>query len=328
MFKALIEGFALGLSTGSLCLMTCVPIYLPYMMSEERSLLKSLGRLMEISLGRFIAYILFGALAGYFGTRINPMGRGLFTGISYILLSIFLVINAFRTHREGKSCRVPKWALMSKSALLLGFFTGVNFCPSFLIALSSAVDLGGVLSGIQIFVGFFFGTSLFLMPLALSGYLTFIKGIKYLARIATILIAIWFIWQGFGNLVKVYQDYQHNRNTVMLDLQTHPFKPVVVSSPADSLESFDISDSLLAIYRTAPILLNQDKPVLSELPQAGDEILILISANCFSDSLSPLMLSDYHHIILQDHQAWHKLPGFLRTTIFRLDKGKRLQFKI
>ncbi len=328
MFKALIEGFALGLSTGSLCLMTCVPIYLPYMMSEDRSLLKSLVRLMEISLGRFIAYILFGALAGYFGTRINPMGRGLFTGISYILLSIFLVVNAFRTHREGKSCRVPKWALMSKSALLLGFFTGVNFCPSFLIALSSAVDLGGVLSGIQIFVGFFFGTSLFLMPLALSGYLTFIKGIKYLARIATILIAIWFIWQGFNNLVRVYRDYQHNRKTVMLDLETHPFKPVLIASPADSLESSGIIDSLAAIYKVQPQLISKAQPNLNELPTADDDALILISASCLSDSLPEARLSGYHHIILQDSHSWHKLPGFLRGTIFRLDKDKKLQFRI
>ena len=47
-----------------------------------------------------------------------------------------VLLNVFRTHREGKSCRMPRWAAMSKSAFLLGLFTGINFCPSLLIALS------------------------------------------------------------------------------------------------------------------------------------------------------------------------------------------------
>ena len=105
-------------------------------MAERKDLLKSLAKLMEISAGRFVAYILFGALAGYFGSNIEPLSRDVFTGVSYILLSVFLLLNVFRTHREGKSCRMPRWAAMSKSAFLLGLFTGINFCPSFLIALS------------------------------------------------------------------------------------------------------------------------------------------------------------------------------------------------
>ena len=36
MLTTLIEGFILGISTGTLCLVTCTPIYIPFLMSEDR----------------------------------------------------------------------------------------------------------------------------------------------------------------------------------------------------------------------------------------------------------------------------------------------------
>ncbi len=123
MLKTLIEGFALGLSTGSACLVTCSPIYLPWLTAENNSVLRSLYKIMEISFGRFISYLLFGSLAGYFGTKISPMNREWFTGISYLLLCVFLVLNSFRTNRHDKRCLVPKWAKISQSPFILRDFT-------------------------------------------------------------------------------------------------------------------------------------------------------------------------------------------------------------
>jgi sulfite exporter TauE/SafE len=326
-FKPLIEGLALGLSTGTVCFVTCAPIYLPWMMTEQRGIWKSLQRLLEISAGRFVAYILFGALAGYFGSNIEPLSRELFTGISYILLSAFLVLNAFRTHREGKSCRIPGVVTVSKSAFLLGLFTGINFCPSFLIALSSAVNLGGVVSGMEVFLGFFFGTSVFLLPLALSSYLSILKEVKVLARIASILIALWFIYQGVFNLHHVYQEHQHEKNTYLLDLAEYPFQPVIVASLADSTAAFALRDSLLTIYQAPAVVLPILGKQFDSLTADRDHIILLVFAGSLKDTLVAVKYQDYHHIVIEQGNS-HKVPQFLRKTRFKLDIGQKMRFRI
>ena len=328
MFSALAEGFALGLSTGTVCFVTCAPIYLPWLMAEKKNIWLSLLKLMEISAGRFIAYILFGALAGYFGGKLEPVSRNLFTGISYILLSIFLLSNVFRTHREGKSCRVPKWAVMSRSAFLLGLFTGVNFCPSFLIALSAAVNIAGVASGMQVFLGFFFGTSLFLLPLALSSYLTILKEVKYLARIASVLIAVWFIWQGIHMLRDFYKEAQHRRNSYLLDLESSPVEPVLVLSPADSLQGKVLQDSLQIFYKRAVPLVLTDSLSLANLPPYTPNQLLILQSTSLRDSLLSPELEKRHQLLLKNEDSLDSLMPFLRGKIFRLMKGTKIDFSL
>jgi len=327
-FSALAEGFVLGISTGTVCFVTCAPIYLPWLMSEKKSLWRSLGKLMEISAGRFIAYILFGALAGYFGGKLEPVSRSLFTGISYILLSIFLLLNVFRTHREGKKCKVPKWAVMSRSAFLLGLFTGVNFCPSFLIALSSAVNMGGMLSGMQVFLGFFFGTTLFLLPLALSGYLTFLKEIKAGARIASVLIAAWFIWQGTDNLIHYYHQYRHNKDTYLLDMEKAPLRPVIISAPGDSLAVYALRDSLSAFYPAKPEVIFTDSLDAAHLPMYHKQQLVIVTEQVLKDDYTNRFLKNRHQLILKDPQSIQNVMPLLRSRIFRIKKGEKLDFRV
>jgi len=38
MFQILAKGFSLGLTLGTTCLVTCTPIYIPYLISEDRKL--------------------------------------------------------------------------------------------------------------------------------------------------------------------------------------------------------------------------------------------------------------------------------------------------
>ena len=71
--RFLIEGFLLGLSTGHICLATCGPIYAPYLMSYMRRPVRYVTAVLEISLGRFITYILVGAIAGIFGRQVTDL---------------------------------------------------------------------------------------------------------------------------------------------------------------------------------------------------------------------------------------------------------------
>ena len=202
MLQTLIEGFLLGLSTGTICLVTCTPIYLPYLLTEKRQLKKSLLAVFQISIGRFFSYAAFGAAAGFTGSKIVGIDRTFYASIAYILLSIYLVLTTVRTHKKHHSCAIPKYTKFTRNAILLGVFTGLNFCPSFLIALSKSIDLGGVLAGTLLFTGFFFGTSVFLFPLAFVGLLTKVRNMTNLARIASVIIAIWFLYTGGIGLYK------------------------------------------------------------------------------------------------------------------------------
>ena len=196
MIRTLLEGFLLGLSTGTICLVTCTPVYLPYLLTEKRQLKKSLYAVFQISIGRFFSYAAFGATAGFTGSKIVGIDRSFYASIAYILLSVYLVLTTIRTHKKHKSCSIPKYTRFTKNAILLGVLTGLNFCPSFLIALSKSIDLGGIFSGMLLFIGFFFGTSVFLIPLAFVGLLTKIRNMTNLARIASIIIAVWFLYTG------------------------------------------------------------------------------------------------------------------------------------
>ena len=333
MFKTLIEGFLLGLSTGTICLLTCTPIYLPYLISEDRSLKKSFYKVMEISGGRFIAYLLFGAAAGWLGSFVPQQQRTLFTGISYILLSVFLILNAVRTHRAEKQCKVPDWMKLTNSAFMLGIFTGVNFCPSFLIALTKSVDLGGVIGGILLFMGFFVGTTLFLIPLAFGGLLTMIGTVKKLARIASVLIAIWFIWQGVVNL------YQARHRTHLpateLDSLSVIINPVdakltayVLTLPRDSLFANALADSLQKVYPEHPKVITYSELQPGKMYFNPAYSIIYITASLWKADYEK-DLDRYNYVIIPSGFSIPQAINFLKTYNFKVskDKGFHWQFK-
>ncbi|MBC8386044.1 MAG: sulfite exporter TauE/SafE family protein, partial [Candidatus Cloacimonetes bacterium] len=96
MINVFLNGWTLGIATGTTCLATCAPIYIPYLLTEERSGKQSFKIIALITLGRFFAYAGFGAIFGFVGSKIPIHSRQVFTGIAYILLSIYLVISVFR----------------------------------------------------------------------------------------------------------------------------------------------------------------------------------------------------------------------------------------
>ncbi len=318
MIKTLVEGFLLGLSTGSVCLATCTPIYLPWLISEDRNLRKSFGKILEISAGRFISYIIFGALAGYLGSNIKQMNRELFTGISYIFLTIFLLVNSFRTTRHDKKCLVPKWSSFSQSAFMLGLLTGINFCPSFLIALTNSFGLGGVLAGVLLFIGFFVGTTLFLIPLAFTGLLTAMPLLKKIARIASILIAVWFFYKGIVSLNHYYTEQKEIRDKVEIVLNDPSLKVSLVFLKTDSLLVQTLIDSLSEIYAEKPKIIQFDKGKY-KVQRSGNEVNLIDSRiEIEGDTLA------VHIIRINDLKNPHQILEFIRNYNFKVRKDKGL----
>jgi sulfite exporter TauE/SafE len=193
MITTLAEGFLLGLATGTSCLATCGPVYAPYLMQYERNLLKSLLAICELSAGRFLSYLIVGALAGMLGRHVYFEGKGLITAAGYSLFSIFLLVNAFRTHRRDQCCTVSNRAGIIDRPLILGILTGVNFCPPFLLALTKAFHGSGPAAGMSLFAAFFVGTTLFLLPISAFGLLGGRIIFRSIARWGAIAVSIWFL---------------------------------------------------------------------------------------------------------------------------------------
>ncbi len=194
MIQTIVEGFLLGLATGHLCVATCGPVYAPFLMMNDQGGVKgSLIRVLQISVGRFLAYGLFGFAAGALGREIGGVNRTWFTIVSFILLSILLLNSVFVVQKKKHSaCAVTRWGKIVTNPLLLGIITGINFCPSFLIALTNAVNLSGPMAGFFMFTSFFVGTNIYLIPFSIFGILGSKKYFRKIAVFASVAVAITF----------------------------------------------------------------------------------------------------------------------------------------
>jgi len=319
MLETLLNGAALGLATGTSCLATCSPIYLPYLISEDRKLSKSLLAVMEISAGRFVSYLAFGALAGFAGAKIATTNREIFTSIAYILLSIYLVFSAVRTNQKSKGCNIPKMTKFTKNGIFLGILTGINFCPSFLIALSKAVDLGGVISGMMLFLGFFFGTSVFLIPLAFIGQLSKVSIIKTIAQYASILVAIWFTFAGVKGLKHYYGHQKSAENTRYVEV----FKPennITIVSSQDNWEYFSILRDSLQKYLSNEVTITEGNAgILKYIPP--QEILFL-------DDEEPISAYEkFDYFIVENDYNISNIIKFVKQYTFKTSTNLHWEFK-
>ena len=200
MFSGFAEGIGLGLATGISCLASCGPIYLSYLLSEQRSGRQSLVTILMLNLGRFVSYAGFGAVMGLVGGYVPSSLRIPLAYSGYLLFSIYLVVSVLRVNKSCSGCDIPRWMKFTKSPVLLGILTGFSICPAFLIAMTSAFDSSGALNGALLFTGFFIGTTAYMLPFALFGLFSKKKWLNTVARYAAIFVAVYFAIIGIRGL--------------------------------------------------------------------------------------------------------------------------------
>ncbi|MDM7991694.1 MAG: sulfite exporter TauE/SafE family protein [Candidatus Fermentibacter sp.] len=192
----LIRGAALGLATGTACLASCGPVYGAYLLSEKRSGPESLRVLLELNLGRFLAYAAFGALFGLLGGSLPVSIRGPLAAAGYILFSIYLLLSVVRARKSCGGCSTSRLTRITRSPLLLGVLTGLSVCPSFLIAVTGAFESSGPVSGAMLFTGFFAGTTVYMLPFAVLGLFTRKAWFTTVARVLAVVVSVYFLAVG------------------------------------------------------------------------------------------------------------------------------------
>lgn len=201
MFDSLGTGLTLGLATGTACLASCGPIYVSYLMGERRTGLQSLSVILKLNGGRFISYAIFGAVVGMLGGVIPVTVRIPVTYTGYILFALYLILSVVRVRKTCTGCHTGKVLKVTRNPFFLGILTGFSICPAFLIAITAAFETSGPVSGMMLFVGFFMGTTAYMLPFALFGLLTTKDWITKAARMIAVIVAIYFGAMGIRGIV-------------------------------------------------------------------------------------------------------------------------------
>ena len=187
MTSLFIGGLSFGLAQGPMCATFCLSILLPVMLARgERSARSNFLGLGQFLAGRLAAYLLFGMVLGWLGARFGvemPPFLGATAqaaiGLAMLLAAVGLVSGESRfcgfMHRAGGKPAFPA---------LLGVLTGVNLCPPFVASLGDALHSGGPVHGMAYFAGFFLSTSLFVVPAALGGMVSFVRVARAVGTVA------------------------------------------------------------------------------------------------------------------------------------------------
>jgi sulfite exporter TauE/SafE len=199
------EGILLGLSTGSVCLAYCGPVLIPYLFGENKNITKNFSYVFIFLSGRLASYILIGIIAGIIGKIfLQPSHLTLLiTGISYIALSILLIIYGFYQFKEiclGKTQNKLAFSNGKDMSYLVpltgGIMTGLNICPPFILAFAKAATLHDIAESIFFFIMFFIGTSLFFIPLPFLGFFKKQEALRIIGKFAAILAGLIYLYKG------------------------------------------------------------------------------------------------------------------------------------
>jgi sulfite exporter TauE/SafE len=195
------QGLLLGLSTGAFCIASCAPVLVPYLIGTERTLRESAITLAELAAGRLAAYLLFGAAVGILALQLSPSLLRKIAGWAMIACAVLLLVSVTMHFRTGGwFCSLLKRPYATMPALL-GFVTGINVCPPFLLALAAAAALGTVAGSILLFLGFFFGTSayfLLFIPFCRAGKS---ETVRIIGQITAVLAGVLYFVLGILSLI-------------------------------------------------------------------------------------------------------------------------------
>lgn len=200
--EAIAQGYMLGLSTGPFCLAACAPALVPFLMAEKRSLRQSAIALGELAFGRLLAYLSFGLAVGWAGIRLSGPWLDKAIGIAMISLSavmLLFVAVASRKMAHLSSCKFC--GRYSRFPALFGFLTGINVCPPFLLAISSAAAMASLWGSVLLFGGFFLGTAIYLFLLIPIGLLGAYEPARIISMIALVISCVYFLGLGMTYLM-------------------------------------------------------------------------------------------------------------------------------
>lgn len=204
MVRIILEGLALGLSAGIYCVGSCLVFFMPYLLVEgKRKVLENLRKIASFMLGRFIAYIAFALIMGFLGASYQNIFTARFSYVCLIIASSFMLVYSLsHSFRDSGPCPsfIKRFNLM-RIPFFLGLFTGLNPCPPFLVGVTRLWTLNNIFGGVVLFIAFFLGTSVYMIPLAFVSILNKSQRVKQIGIMLALLSSLWFLFIGIAGLM-------------------------------------------------------------------------------------------------------------------------------
>lgn len=206
----------LGLATGPICLASCGPVVLPWMLVQPRGVRVHARQLSIFLAARLAGYLLFAALIWFAGLAISRSwtGRSWVFGSVQVALAAGLLIYAvawphagcaFRHTHRNRLVHIgdpPDPRPRPTGAAALGFLTGINLCPPFLVAGVRAAQLPSLPAALLFFAVFFVGTAVWFTPFLSLGVVRRTPSFLTVARLAAVLLACWYGFSGASLLIE------------------------------------------------------------------------------------------------------------------------------
>jgi sulfite exporter TauE/SafE len=171
------------------------------MISDKKGIGQDAWMVFELALGRLVAYLAFGVFVGYLGMQLEGPFFQKVVGIAMVVLSGFLLL--YVATKSWPHLSLCRWVNRRyfHFPIIFGFFTGINICPPFLLAISYTFGLRSMVKGMLLFGGFFLGTSVYLLLLLPLGYLGMWQSLRLIALMTALLSGAFFFLMGLIRLV-------------------------------------------------------------------------------------------------------------------------------
>jgi sulfite exporter TauE/SafE len=198
-----VQGFLLGLASGTTCLAFCAPALIPFIMHEGQTVRQNLVTVIKFLGGRMGGYLIFGLLAWATGSLLAGAAGydGLLIGVAYVGLSVLLLVAVLRKKAPAGSCAFEgARAILSRWPALLplgmGFLVGLKICPPLLLAFTGAVGTGTLVGSLVFFLAFFLGTSVYFIPIPFLGVFRRVSALQIVGKFAAVIVALYYLYAG------------------------------------------------------------------------------------------------------------------------------------
>lgn len=206
------EALVLGLASGPACVASCGPVMVPSLLAERSGLRLHTHYLFAFLATRLLGYLVFAAVAWELGAllALPASARSLIFALIHLLLAGVLLRYAYSAGRACRhSCTSSELVTIGATrnhripgAAVLGFLTGVSLCPPFVAAGVRAAEAASMVAAMLFFAVFFLGTSVWFVPFAALGWVRRNEAVTTVARMAMVLIALYYFYAGFTILIR------------------------------------------------------------------------------------------------------------------------------
>ncbi len=171
---------------------------------EDGGIRGGLQSVIEFSSGRLVAYILAGVALSYAGPALlTSRGAQMVGGVAILILAGLMLAHGVSRSFPAVPCcnKLSGMVWLRRYPFLTGMFSAAKLCPPLLLCLTQITIAGAVLEAIVSTTGFFLGTLVVTLPLALAGSAARRPGVRATAAVASLFCGLWFASVGSAKII-------------------------------------------------------------------------------------------------------------------------------